>query len=82
MTKEEFESAVAGCGMPCWVTLLTGEQISCSALVLVTKDFVVFETEEAQRVVRLADIESIGAEKRKGAKAKRSNVFPPRRDEG
>jgi len=70
MTKEDFETAVAACGMPCWVTLCSGDQLPCNSLVRVTEDFVVFETEESQRVVRLVDVESIGADERQGRKQK------------
>ena len=68
MTKEEFEAAIAACGVPCWVALRSGDELPCSTSVRVTADFVVFETEEAGRLVRLADVQSVNAEKRSCAK--------------
>ena len=69
MTKEEFDSVIARCGVPCWVTLRSGDIFPCSSLVNVTADVVVFETEEVQRVVRLADVQSVSVEKAKTGKA-------------
>jgi hypothetical protein len=70
MTQEEFEAAVAGCGMPCWINLRSGEQLPCSNLIRVAAEFVVFDTHVAERLVRLADIDSVGADEQKGPRRK------------
>jgi hypothetical protein len=82
MTKETFEAAVAECGSPCWVVLRSGDELPCNSILQVASDFVIFESKNDQRLVRLVDVESVGAEKQKDKKKKSSKASPPRGDEG
>ena len=80
MTKEGFEAAVAKFDAPCWVVLRSGDELPCNSIFRVAADFVIFESENDQRLVRLVDVQSVGAEKQKGVKVKPSKALPPRRE--
>ena len=81
MTKEAFEAAVAEFGSPCWVVLRSGDELPCNSILRVAADFVIFESKNDQRLVRLVDVQSVGAEKQKGVKVKPSRASPRPREE-